>query len=856
MFYPLDHLRNANHAHEASKFLVTDLLVMLTQEIALSLTPVPSSPAELSELLHSRGINMRYIGLLCEYAKEYQTEHFKTACHSRFLQTSEDVVNPYIWRHDLSAWINLLEMEMIARGAKHTLRALFSAETALVKDETGKRKVLGWGEKEAAWLLNVLFMGPASAEQLEAIMKGDEEEMAAALDGLPSPMVVLQTLKTQIQQRYLTTPSIIFEDYLMKADGSGTSNKGYLDGKYIINSSSAYNPYALLQWVCYHCHFSIAPSPKQASLAQNGTPEFTSYFEFINPTTVNDFQRASNARKGGNKGSNAQGWSLPPFKPSKQQLSRKQKQKQRNDVSPSEQLAEQYREYASESKQSPKTALREHAPILPSSSFGLSHYLCSGFAVEDIVAIYPTNKRVISSFRITAATASNNSLGGLVRDNHNKPAFHHTHARGSAAFNRELDERLNRPKNEFDRASAWFSFYRHLPSEAALYKKVIDHADDFSQMGLTQSYSALGHLEHFNAYLYVPTGSSSSVNHHQYFSLRLGKRLTSALDEMHFGRVYTGISKLQNMIERVRGTLGPLHPFTFYLLFQYTVVLRDLDHTQEALVQFRNLRDANSLVLPSYSVDASKYNLSLTNLMMEINPSLAQYGTILQLFKNLQFASPKPNPTSLVHFTKTMTNSMSFSCPSDAFGFLFRMYAHIQDSNVQGEDLPHLIHALEVIRRGEGLYALTNAIVEEGGSAFHPPYLNYMLSEEVMLNGVQIEEDESRAGRGLINLPMVQAFNLPFFTHIGFLKKMENIYRKALEHTHAHPHFFTETPSQLVQDIETEIRQFSNFKISDKCFLPLENERDGGMERRDVFLRDFGSFAGHCTFGYAAKMDN
>merc|ERR1719223_68336 len=94
--------------------------------------PLPADGRSLTELIHSRGINCRYLGRLAELAKKEELEDLmavqKVAVESAAAAASKDgeADKPKIttkaprFRMPI-CWLEQLECEMVARAAKHVL---------------------------------------------------------------------------------------------------------------------------------------------------------------------------------------------------------------------------------------------------------------------------------------------------------------------------------------------------------------------------------------------------------------------------------------------------------------------------------------------------------------------------------------------------------------------------------------------------------------------------------------------------------------------------------------------------------------------------------------------------------------
>lgn len=115
--------KDEEYVREASNHLWNDILPSLTQEIrenslsqSYSLNSLPVDGKSLKELLHFRGINLRYIGRLAQLA---------------YLQEEEDKAlakdtTPKLRRKNMpQCWLELLEVEMVARATRHVVNKYF-----------------------------------------------------------------------------------------------------------------------------------------------------------------------------------------------------------------------------------------------------------------------------------------------------------------------------------------------------------------------------------------------------------------------------------------------------------------------------------------------------------------------------------------------------------------------------------------------------------------------------------------------------------------------------------------------------------------------------------------------------------
>jgi len=101
-------------AKDAAKFLFEKMIPLLNEQIAKG-SQIPYDGAGITELFHSMGINMRYLGIVAKDAiAKIPADHNAKAPFSKMSK----IMPP--------AWIQGLECEMVARSAKHVLDRLMA----------------------------------------------------------------------------------------------------------------------------------------------------------------------------------------------------------------------------------------------------------------------------------------------------------------------------------------------------------------------------------------------------------------------------------------------------------------------------------------------------------------------------------------------------------------------------------------------------------------------------------------------------------------------------------------------------------------------------------------------------------
>eukprot|EP00560_Eucampia_antarctica_P006083 CAMPEP_0197824454 /NCGR_PEP_ID=MMETSP1437-20131217/1689_1 /TAXON_ID=49252 ORGANISM="Eucampia antarctica, Strain CCMP1452" /NCGR_SAMPLE_ID=MMETSP1437 /ASSEMBLY_ACC=CAM_ASM_001096 /LENGTH=1549 /DNA_ID=CAMNT_0043424079 /DNA_START=140 /DNA_END=4789 /DNA_ORIENTATION=+ len=108
-------------SRDAASFLWENVLPSLSKEMRQNLShQIPPDGKSLTELLHQRGMNCRYLGRLATLAVEEEAKD---------LQAEKDVASGKPEKLPRKAfpecWLELLECEMVARAAKHVLDSYF-----------------------------------------------------------------------------------------------------------------------------------------------------------------------------------------------------------------------------------------------------------------------------------------------------------------------------------------------------------------------------------------------------------------------------------------------------------------------------------------------------------------------------------------------------------------------------------------------------------------------------------------------------------------------------------------------------------------------------------------------------------
>lgn len=102
-------------ARDLARYLFTEVLPNITYQIRAGEMMI-SDNVSMVEMLHNQGVNMRYLGQLARLAKEQELEDVYVAKENK---QRIHAMPKY--------WLELLEIEMIARAVKHLLRRLYQS---------------------------------------------------------------------------------------------------------------------------------------------------------------------------------------------------------------------------------------------------------------------------------------------------------------------------------------------------------------------------------------------------------------------------------------------------------------------------------------------------------------------------------------------------------------------------------------------------------------------------------------------------------------------------------------------------------------------------------------------------------
>lgn len=107
-------------ARELATFLFKSMLPAVTHDVRMG-NMIVNDSEELVSALHERGVNLRYLGELCRLAQQQERED-----HSLI------VVEKKQRTHQMPLyWLEMLEVEIIARGVKHVLNNMFGNDAAV-----------------------------------------------------------------------------------------------------------------------------------------------------------------------------------------------------------------------------------------------------------------------------------------------------------------------------------------------------------------------------------------------------------------------------------------------------------------------------------------------------------------------------------------------------------------------------------------------------------------------------------------------------------------------------------------------------------------------------------------------------
>ena len=166
---------------EAAVHLWDKVIPGVTNEIRMgTVHTVPHDGKSLTEFIHQRGINCRYLGRLAQLARMEEEKD------ERQLKESKNNRAQKLDRRKMPLfWLELLECEMVARAAKHVLDRQLSATT---------NKNVGLSQIVASFLCALVSVGEETAAQTE-------KRMSKLVNGEPdgddlSTLTLLQTNST------------------------------------------------------------------------------------------------------------------------------------------------------------------------------------------------------------------------------------------------------------------------------------------------------------------------------------------------------------------------------------------------------------------------------------------------------------------------------------------------------------------------------------------------------------------------------------------------------------------------------------------------------------------------------------
>lgn len=122
--------KDMEKAREVALYLWDEVLPRLTEEIKEASGNLPSDGAHLTELLHQRGINCRYLGRLATLAaaeEQFDRTALDDVQNNRSSMLTRKVM-PY-------CWLEMLECEMVARAAKHVLNSYLSEKGGIAASQ-------------------------------------------------------------------------------------------------------------------------------------------------------------------------------------------------------------------------------------------------------------------------------------------------------------------------------------------------------------------------------------------------------------------------------------------------------------------------------------------------------------------------------------------------------------------------------------------------------------------------------------------------------------------------------------------------------------------------------------------------
>ena len=151
-----------SRAREAALFLWDTVLPGITQDIKSgTITSIPADGRGLTEFLHQRGVNCRYLGRLAEMAMNEE---------SKMEEEEKGVLEgngKTLQRHKMPEyWLELLECEMVARAAKHVLESYLTESGCLVASKPG--------DTIASFLSALMIKSEESAAETEKRLSSDK----------------------------------------------------------------------------------------------------------------------------------------------------------------------------------------------------------------------------------------------------------------------------------------------------------------------------------------------------------------------------------------------------------------------------------------------------------------------------------------------------------------------------------------------------------------------------------------------------------------------------------------------------------------------------------------------------------
>jgi len=116
--------QDEEEARHIARHLWDTVIPNLTKEIrssSVSGLQIPVDGRSLTDLIHLRGINCRYLGRLADAAKQEECDDTMKQMATKSADTTEEVLTSPARFGMPHCWLELLECEMVARAAKHVL---------------------------------------------------------------------------------------------------------------------------------------------------------------------------------------------------------------------------------------------------------------------------------------------------------------------------------------------------------------------------------------------------------------------------------------------------------------------------------------------------------------------------------------------------------------------------------------------------------------------------------------------------------------------------------------------------------------------------------------------------------------